>query len=58
MKVAKGVVSIVGFCFWSCSCLGYWGRGGVCFSGNFDYSALGYLFGGSRFVLVHLSIVP
>ena len=58
MKVAKGVVSIVGFCFWSYFCLAYWGRGGYVFSGNYDCSVLGYLFGDSRFILVHLSIVP
>ena len=57
MKVAKGVVSIVGFCFWSYF---VWriGAGGYVFSGNYDCSVLGYLFGDSRFILVHLSIVP
>ena len=58
MKVAKGVVSIVGFCFWSYFVWRIGAGGGYVFSGNYDCSVLGYLFGDSRFILVHLSIVP
>ena len=47
-----GILFLVLFLF------GVLGQGGYVFSGNYDCSALGYLFGDSRFILVHLSIVP